>query len=232
VERLEARLVRRAAGISCVSRADAAALATMGAAAEPLVAPNGVDLSRYAYRATPAPGETVLFVGDLSWPPNAGGVRWFAERAWPVVLAKRPNARVEVLGRGAPDELRRLGGDGFVFLGEGDDTRPHWARAAAAIVPLRAGGGTRLKILEAAACGVPVVSTAVGAEGLDFAAGEIGVADEPDAFADALVALLADRAAARRQAAAARARVESAYGWDRIANRFADELLRRVEDRG
>ncbi len=231
VRRLERTLLRRVDGVSCVSPGDAASLAELGAA-EPLVVPNGVDLSRYVFRESPAAGETVLFVGDLSWPPNAEGVRWFAERVWPLVRACRPAAGMEILGRGAPADLERLARPDFVFLGEGGDTRPHWARAAVAVVPLRAGGGTRLKILEAAACGVPVVSTRIGAEGLDFPPAEVRAHDEPEAFAEAVVALLEDPGAARRQAAAARARVEAAYGWDRIGSRFADTLRRRLEGRG
>jgi glycosyltransferase involved in cell wall biosynthesis len=102
-------------------------------------------------------------------------------------------------------------------------------RAAVAVVPLLAGGGSRLKILEAAASGVPVVSTAVGAEGLDFVADrEIAIHDQPEAFADAVARLLADPAAARSQAAAARARVEALYDWKRIGPRFARALAGRV----
>ena len=224
IRRLERALVGRAAGISCVSSRDAAALEALGARA-PLLVPNGVDLARYAFRGAPAPREQILFVGDLSWPPNAEGVRWFARHVWPLVRDRRPGATVEVLGRAAPADLLRLDGPGFAFAGGGDDTRPHWATSAVGIVPLLAGGGTRLKILEAAACGVPVVSTRVGAEGLAFAEGsEIRLHDEPDRFADAVVGLLADREAARRQAAAARARVEALYDWARIGRAFASHL--------
>jgi glycosyltransferase involved in cell wall biosynthesis len=232
IRALESALVERAAGISCVSRRDAAALTALGAVAEPLVVSNGVDLSRYAFRAAPAADEMILFVGDLSWPPNAEGMRWFARRVWPLVHPRRPIAWVEALGRGAPPDLLRLGSANFVFTGEGDDTRPHWARAAVAIVPLLAGGGTRLKILEAAACGVPVVSTSVGAEGLALEAGtEIRLCDEPERFAEAMVSLLTDREAARRQAQAARARVEALYDWSRIGREFAAELARRPMER-
>ena len=98
-----------------------------------------------------------------------------------------------------------------------------------AVVPLLSGGGTRLKILEAAACGVPVVATSVGAEGLDLAAGqEILLADEPEAFASAVAGLLADPETRRRQADAARARVELQYGWKQICESFARELVRRA----
>ncbi|HTR02234.1 MAG TPA: glycosyltransferase [Thermoanaerobaculia bacterium] len=231
VRRLEGSLVRAAAGSSCVSRGDAEALAALGPAAPPLVVPNGVDLGRYTLRGAPPRAETIVFVGDLSWPPNAEGVAWFAKSVWPRVRAARPDATVEVVGRDAPSALTALGGERFVFAGEGGDTRPVWARAAVAIVPLLAGGGTRLKVLEAAACGAPVVATAVGAEGLDLSDAEIRRADRPEDFAAAVVGLLADPEAARRQAAAARARVEAAYGWAAIGRAFAAELSRRAEER-
>jgi polysaccharide biosynthesis protein PslH len=232
VRRLEQDLAGQAAGISCVSRRDAAALTGLGAAVEPLVVPNGVDLSRYAFRLEPPESPRLLFVGDLSWPPNAESVRWFAERAWPAVRARRSGVSVEILGRGAPSDLLRLAAADFVFAGEGNDTRPHWAKAAVAIVPLQAGGGTRLKILEAAACGVPVVSTGLGAEGLELAPGvEILLADAPAGFAEAILGLLEDRDAARRQAAAARARVEALYDWERVGAEFGAELARRAGSR-
>jgi glycosyltransferase involved in cell wall biosynthesis len=193
---------------------------------------NGVDLVRYAFRAEPSPEKRIFFVGDLSWPPNAEGIRWFCEEVWPLVARLSPSARVEILGRGAGAGLARLVRNppaGVAFLGEGDDTRPHWERAAVAIVPLLAGGGTRLKILEAAACGVPVVSTPVGAEGLDFDDGsEIQLAAPAQDFAETVARLLADPEARRSQAAAARRRVEADDDWREIGRRFAGELSRRI----
>ncbi len=228
VRTLERDLVRRAAGLSCVSERDAGLLSGLGAGSAPFVVPNGVSLSRYAFEPGPRHEDLVLFVGDLSWPPNAEGVRWLGREVWPRLRRLRPGARVEVLGRDAPADLLRLASPDFVFVGEGEDTRPYWARASVAVVPLSSGGGTRLKILEAAACGAPVVSTSVGAEGLEFAAdAEILVRDEPAAFAAAIALLLDDRPAARRQAAAARARVEARYDWERIGREFAGALSER-----
>ena len=228
VAALERRLADHAAGISCVSRRDAQALCALSPHARPLLVPNGVDLSRYRSRTEPARGELVFFVGDLSWPPNAEGIRWLRERVWPRVRRSRPEAKAEILGRGAPADLARSGSPDFRFLGEGGDTRPFWERAAVAVVPLLAGGGTRLKILEAAACGVPVVSTPVGAEGLELEAGsEIAIAEDEASFADAVCRLLADPEARRRQAAAARRRVETLYDWGPIGAAFARELARR-----
>ncbi len=231
VEAFERSLLSQAAGASCVSERDARVLSSF-ARSSPLVVPNGVDLERYTFRAEPAPEEVVFFVGDLTWPPNVEGVRWFCAEVWPRLVQLRPSARAEILGRSPPTDLRdiaRQGLPGVSFLGEGEDTRPHWRRAAVAVVPLLAGGGTRLKILEAAACGVPVVSTSVGAEGLDFSDGvEILLRDDAEDFADTVARLLADRAARLHQAAAARTLVEQKYGWKGIGARFARELLARA----
>ncbi len=231
VARVERDVAGRAAGASCVSERDARALSAAGPASVCVVR-NGVDLDRYAFRAEPSPEERIFFVGDLSWPPNAEGIRWFCEKIWPLVARRSPSARMEVLGRGADAGLSRLlrnPPERVAFLGEGDDTRPHWSRAAVAVVPLLAGGGTRLKILEAAACGVPVVSTPIGAEGLDFVPGEeILLASGAEDFAGAVAGLLADAGARRSQAAAARRRVERQYDWREIGRKFAGELSGRI----
>jgi glycosyltransferase involved in cell wall biosynthesis len=230
VARLERDILRRAAGASCVSERDARALSSEGGE-PPLVVSNGVDLTRYVFRPEPSSEELVFFVGDLTWPPNLEGIRWFRSEVWPILARLRPSAKVEVLGRGE-ESLGRLehhGPPGVSFLGEGADTRPLWRRAAVAIVPLLTGGGTRLKILEAAACGVPVVTTPVGAEGLDFEAGrEIELASGAPEFAAAIARLLAEPDARRSLAAAARRRVGSRYGWEEIGRAFAGELRVRI----
>ena len=230
VSRVEAQLVARASGISCVSEREARQLEALAPDVARVVVPNGVDLERYGFRGEPASGEIVFYVGDLTWAPHAEGIAWFRREVWPLVARSRPKARAHVMGRGTV--AGKVGGDGFTFLGEGDDTRPRWREAAVAVVPLRAAAGTRLKILEAAACGVPVVSTSVGAEGLDFVDGlEIRLADAPDAFAHAVSSLLADPQARSRQAAAARRKVEDRYGWASIGRAFSRELLRREAGR-
>ena len=228
VAALERRLASGASGISCVSDRDAQTLAAMAPGAQPFVVWNGVDLGRYRFRAGAPADPVVFFVGDLSWPPNAEGLRWFRDRVWPLVRQRRPGARVEVLGRGAPAGLLAGAAPDFRLLGEGGDTRPHWQGAAVSIVPLQAGGGTRLKILEAAACGVPVVSTPVGAEGLDLEPGaEIAIATDAASFAQEVSRLLADPEAGRRQAEAARRRVEAVSDWGPIGASLARELRRR-----
>jgi glycosyltransferase involved in cell wall biosynthesis len=141
-----------------------------------------------------------------------------------------PSARAEILGRGGRAGL--VAGESISLLGEGADTRPHWARAAVAVVPLRSGGGSRLKILEAAASGVPVVSTTVGAEGLELLPDrEILIADTPAAFADSILRLLREPDLRRRLGAAAREKVVARYGWDRIGREFARALAQKAGER-
>jgi glycosyltransferase involved in cell wall biosynthesis len=224
VRALEEKLALACAGLSCVSERDAAELRAFGGAA-PLVVPNGVDLRRHAFRSGVPGEELVLFIGDLSWPPNADGARWLVSKVWPEVRRRRPAARLRVVGRDAPADLLRAASVDIQLPGEGGDARDHWREAAVGVVPLLSGGGTRLKILEAAATGVPVVSTSLGAEGLAFSdEDEILRRDDPHGFATAIAALLADPKAARRQAEAARSRVERDYGWEPIGRRFVRAL--------
>jgi glycosyltransferase involved in cell wall biosynthesis len=228
VEAVEAALASSARGISCVSGRDARALKELGSAVCPVVVPNGVDLARYTFRKEPSAGKNLFFVGDLSWPPNAEAVRWFRSEVWPRVRREHPDAVAEVLGREPPADLTDDIDPSFRLLGEGNDTRPHWAKAAVAVVPLRAGGGTRLKILEAAACGVPVVSTSIGAEGLEFEPGsEILLADDAEGFAAGIIGLLGNGELRAQIARAARARVEKLYDWDPIGRTLSAQLLAR-----
>ncbi|HEY7369794.1 MAG TPA: glycosyltransferase [Thermoanaerobaculia bacterium] len=229
VAALERRLTREAAGFSAVSRRDAEALEALSGR-RALLVPNGVDLLRYAPREDPGEAGTVFFVGDLTWPPNADAVAYFSREIWPRIRAGNPGARAEILGRG--DRPGLVSGESITLLGEGGDTRPHWERAAVAVVPLRSGGGSRLKILEAAASGVPVVATTIGAEGIELVPErEILLADDPEAFADAVLRLLRDADLRRSVAAAARAKVEAQYGWERVGRDFARALAERAGQR-
>jgi glycosyltransferase involved in cell wall biosynthesis len=176
-----------------------------------VVAPNGVD----AAALTPLPpGDAALFVGLLSYAPNRDAMTWFARDVLPrlgaggpevLVAGRDPGPELESLAREAP-RLRLLG---FV-----PDLAPLYARAGVFVNPMRGGGGTRLKMLEAMAAGKAVVSTAIGAEGLALTPGrDVVVADTAAEFADAVRALLADRGQAERVGRAARALVEARYAW-------------------
>ena len=160
----------------------------------------------------PAATPGILFLGGMHWPPNAEGVRWFAREALPVIQAQQPAAVFYAIGRQPPVEL--VGQPGLVAPGYVDDPETYWAQSRVFVVPLLAGGGMRVKILDAWARGVPVVSTTIGAEGLAYRAGEnLLIGDTPTALADAVTRVLADPALAARLAEAGRRTVLAHYDW-------------------
>jgi sugar transferase (PEP-CTERM/EpsH1 system associated) len=186
--------------------------------------PTGVDVEyfRPAGRAERRPHELV-FTGSMDWMPNEDAILWFAEAILPRIRARVPDATLTVVGRQPPARVRALDGQGGVTVTGGvPDVRPYMEAAALFVVPIRIGGGTRLKIFEAMAMAMPVVSTPVGAEGLPVRHDEDAVlAEEAGAFADAVVALLRDPARARAIGDAAASRVRREYGWEAVAARFA-----------
>lgn len=184
------------------------------------VVPNAADVAYFQPRSSDPPpdGHTVLFFGLLSTLPNSEGVQWFVREVWPRVLERRPDARLKILGRGAPPSVQALAGPSVEVVGFAEDLRPHLAAAAAVVVPLRLGGGTRLKIVEGMAMGKAIVSTTLGAEGLEVESGrELLLADAPADFAEAVLGLLGSPETARRLGAAARARAVERYAWSTAA---------------
>lgn len=197
-----------------------------------VVAPNGVDAARFAHLPPSPPSGYLVFVGKLDYRPNAQGVRWFCDEVLPLVHAVRPEARLRIVGAGAPGTVTSLAArPGVEVVGPVDDVTGELAGAAACIVPLLAGSGTRLKALEAFAAGRPVISTSIGVEGIPAQHGRhLLVGDTATAFADNVLRLLTD--GALRSALVRRARdLALAFAWDRAARTTADELahaLRKV----
>jgi glycosyltransferase involved in cell wall biosynthesis len=229
LRRFTRRRLPRYDAVVCVSEAEAARVrAVAPGAPAPAVVPNGVDLAAFAPAPEPDGPPTVLFTGTMNYPPNADGALWLASEVWPRVRGARPGARLLIVGRDPGRAVQRLDGrDGIEVAGGVPDMAPYFAAAHVVAVPIRSGGGTRLKVLEAAASGRAVVSTRLGAEGLELRAGtEIVLADEPGAFAEALLGLLADPARRGHMAAAGRAAVEARYGWPALGDRLADVLER------
>ena len=224
--RFHARWLRRYRTLIAMSELDAAQVRPLGV--DVAVVPNGVAVDELPALAPSPEPATLLFTGTLSHPPNAEGIRWFAEEAWPRVLRARPQARLLVVGRGAPRRVLDLHGDqGVEVVGAVDDMGPYFERATAVVAPLRSGGGTRLKVLEAFARRRALVSTTVGCEGLDVADGrELLVADGPDELAAAVVRLLDDEALRERLGAAGRALAERTYDWRVIGDRLEEALER------
>lgn len=173
IQRLELQMLENSLGHVVCSLREMDALQTLVPGARIQVAENGVDTTYFDLHAS-ATGETVrlVFVGSMDYFPNADGALAFVEHVWPALVARFPNATLQIVGANPGPDVRGLSRvSGVTVTGTVDDVRPYYRGATAAIVPLRTGGGTRLKILEAMASGVPVISTALGAEGLSVTSG-------------------------------------------------------------
>lgn len=196
------------------------------------VVPNGVDCAHNRLNlAQPRPG-ILVFNGSLTYSANYDAMQWFLAEIWPLIRVQVPEATVAITGATSGVDLAGLTLDDHVRLtGYVDDVRIPVAGAAVAVAPIRQGGGTRLKILEAMALGTPVVATAKGAEGLDIVDGEHFLcADDPQTFAAHTVMLLQDTALRNRLANNARRLVETTYDWSQIGAHFVTLVESAVEN--
>jgi glycosyltransferase involved in cell wall biosynthesis len=177
---------------------------------------------------TPAPFR-VTHVGTMFWPPNVEGILWFWEFVWPTVQAEVPEARLTLIGKNPPDHVKALDRQaGVDVLGYVDDLTPYLAETAVFVVPLYVAGGMRVKIVDAWRWGLPIVSTTIGAEGIEVREGEnVLIADQPGAFAQAVVRVLCDQELQRRLRANGRQWVESHYDWQRIYGAW-DEVYQHL----
>src|SRR5262249_5496518 len=185
----------------------------------------GVDVEFFQPSGDVAPeANNLVFTGSMDWLPNEDAIRYFTEQIMPLIRQKISAVTLTVVGRNPYPALLELSkrDRSIVVTGRVDDVRPFIEKAAAYIVPLRVGGGTRLKIFEAMAMEKAVVSTSVGAEGLPVRNDEeLILADTPEAFAGSVVSLLQDQELARRLGQRAAARVREMFGWRRVAESFA-----------
>ena len=225
LRRFERTACRAADRVIAVSDADAAAIHQLDPALPVTVVTNGVDTAHYTFGAVePAHFEfpALVFSGTMDFRPNVDAVLWFAERVLPRVRAAAAEAKFIVVGQRPHARLNTLRGRGDVIItGAVDDVRPYLAGASVYVVPLRMGGGTRLKVLEAMAMSAPIVSTSMGVDGFEVQNGrEVMIADEPDRFAAEVVHVIGD--ARKRQALGVQGRrfVESSYDWSAIVPRL------------
>jgi sugar transferase (PEP-CTERM/EpsH1 system associated) len=192
------------------------------------VVQTGVDTEYFTPSSTAPERAHMVFTGSMDWLPNEDGMTYFCREILPRIRQAEPDATLSIIGRSPTPSVRKLAEiPGVEVTGRVDDVRPHIARGSVYIVPLRIGGGTRLKIFEAMSMGKAVVSTTVGAEGLPVTNGsDIAIADEPARFAHAVVHLMRDVEARRQIEAAARRLVVEKYDWSAVASDFEDALLR------
>ena len=227
LDRLERSAAKTAAALFAVSSREADHFRSLGGQHVHTV-PNGVDCIGLADLPTgrAAQPPTVLFLGTMSWGPNAAAAKFLIE-IFPQVRERLSDARLIIVGRDPPHELRALGNaPGVVVAGGVPEVKPYLAEASILAVPLDAGGGTRLKILEAFAAGLPVVSTAVGAEGIEAREGEHFVQAERSQFANAMVRLLVEPDRGARMAVAARVLAREVYDWSRIGSLAVDVIFK------
>jgi polysaccharide biosynthesis protein PslH len=223
----ERRFCRAAAHIIAVSRKDVDQMKSLFGVERIFEVSTGVDLDYFRRPEHTTRRFDIVFVGAMDWLPNIDGARFFMSEILPVIRRARPACSVAFAGRSPVPEIRALAAQDplITVTGTVADVRPYIWDAAVSIVPLRIGGGTRLKIYEAMAAGTPVVSTPIGAEGLDVTDGlNISLTAEPGLFAARCLALLDNRDHARSQAAAALDLVTSRFSWDQVGHAFEDIL--------
>jgi sugar transferase (PEP-CTERM/EpsH1 system associated) len=227
MERFERAACRRFAGVVAVSERDRAVFEGFGAQ-RAFAIPTAVDADYFRPGTTPTNARELVFTGSMDWLPNEDAIVFFADEILPRIVARVPDVTLAVVGRNPSPRLRRHveGRPAIRITGRVDDIRPHVERAAVYVVPLRIGGGTRIKLYEAMAMGKPIVSTTVGAEGLPVRDGEnVVLADTPDAFAAAVVRLLRDGDGRERLGQAARNFVEAHCSWPAAAAAFGAACL-------
>ena len=209
VSQVDERTMRSRFGVECISSV-----------------PTGVDLPYFERPSGVVPAHDLVFVGSMDWMPNIDGVRWFLDEVFPLIRSQKPDCRLAIVGRQPPPSLAAEQSAHVTVTGTVPDVRPFLWQSPVSIVPLRIGGGTRLKIFEAMAAGTAVVSTTIGAEGLPVAHGEtIRIGDSAQAFAAECLELLENREARERMAAAALGLLRAKFSWEHVT----DSLERALE---
>jgi glycosyltransferase involved in cell wall biosynthesis len=223
MEAYERKVCRAAKHVIAVSEIDAARMKRMFGIETVTSVPTGVDVEYFAPQSDASCASDMVFCGSMDWLPNVDAVVYFLSEVLPLIRERIPGATFTIAGR-SPDAkvLKAVQGlTGVTVTGKVDDMRPYLWGAKISIVPIRIGGGTRLKIYECMAAGVPVVSTTVGAEGLRYKDGEdIVLADDAGSFADACMRLLSEDAARRDLAQNALDHAQREFSWEAVSREF------------
>ncbi len=233
LERFEKEVFASFEGIMAVSQSDACEIKNICPEARVDVVDNGVDLDYFNHEAQKVDENSLVFVGSMDWRPNQDAVTFFVKEIFPLIRQKKPEAHAVFVGRKPPEFIHAYNDiDGIEVTGSVKDIRPYVHSSAVYVVPLRIGGGTRLKILDAMAMHKPIVSTVVGAEGLDVTDREnILLAKTAQSFADQVVRLMDDKALQEKLAKKGRELVEAKYGWDSLAAKLENFLIEVARSR-
>jgi polysaccharide biosynthesis protein PslH len=229
--RYERETLSRFHHIVAVSENDRQQMLEMDPSCEITVVPTGVDIEKFqAAPPSTANPPKVIFTGSMDWEPNVDAVDYFCAQVWPRILAEFPDAIFQIVGRNPFAKVRSLASKSVMVTGTVPSVTDYLRDATIVVVPLRIGGGTRLKIYEAMAMGKALVSTSIGAEGLTFQNGrDLLLADDANAFAEAIVLLLRDTQARRRFEIAA-AQLAAQFDWSVVTKQFSgvlDDMLAR-----
>jgi glycosyltransferase involved in cell wall biosynthesis len=227
MSRYERRTLARFHHIIAVSENDRQQMLDMDPSAEITVNPTGVDIQQF--QVAPPSAATpprIVFTGSMDWEPNIDAMEYFCAQIWPRILAEFPDAIFQIVGRTPLPRVERLASKSVQVTGTVPSVTDYLRDATVVVVPLRIGGGTRLKIYEAMAMGKALVSTSIGAEGLSFQNGrDLMLADDASSFGDAIVLLLRD-APVRRRFEQAAVLMAAQFDWSVVARQFADVLQR------
>ena len=221
-QRYERVLSPKFDAVTCTSNIDATVFQHHCAADAIAIIPNGVDVTHFQPDFTTEAPAHLIYIGSMDWYPNEDAVAFFADEILPGIQSEVPEVQFSIVGGNPSARVQKLEErEGVIVTGRVPEIKPYFAEATVFVVPLRIGSGTRLKILEALAMGKAIVSTSVGAEGLNLKDGEeIFIADEPKPFAEAVTRLLTDPALRRRIGENGRARVEKDYDWRSIGEKL------------
>ncbi|MEM8530679.1 MAG: glycosyltransferase family 4 protein [Chloroflexota bacterium] len=219
--RYELLTLRRCNLVVALGESDAIALRRWLPQLSVIYIPSGINLDQWPVCFTPTSENEVLFVGSYLHPPNVEGALWLAREVWPRVRQIRPNARLTLAGRTPPPELTALATSNLCVPGTVDDLHPYYARASLIVAPIFWGSGVRIKLLEAMACGLPIVTTALAAEGIGLRHEQSALfAENTQDFATAIVRLLDDTGLRTRLGTNGRAIVEQKYDWQKIGEQL------------
>ncbi|MBT1070886.1 glycosyltransferase [Pelotalea chapellei] len=232
-EKFEMDVVRKSNLVLAVSEEDRQTFLSLGADDNIQTLENGVDID-FFQPGEHEEGESLVFVGSMDWKPNIGGVDYFLDEILPLIRKSHPSVTVTIVGKDPlPKLMDRVATQetGVIVTGTVPDVRPFVEKAAVCIVPLKVGGGTRLKVLEGFSMGKAVVSTTLGCEGIECVDGEhLLIADDPESFAHAVTTLLENEELRRKLGTNARSLAEEKYSWDALGKKllgYYDELFAR-----